>query len=449
MAAVLRAQHAPGAVFGQQEITDTIAPVWPGGATLNLVGKTDTTITVEASANATDNVGVAGYEWSFDNGSSYPFTSLTKTFPYEALTKITLYPLRVRAYDGAGNRSAHLPLSVTTYREGALASDVIANTAPGGGSAAGWLHDLALISATGDWLSYVILSGPTPGGGTLTANPDGSSSYTGPDAATLTIQRYVNDTAESGTTTITLYDQSFTATVSGLSAVIRTATGSVNVTLIDPVATVAASVAGLASVIRTATGLIDVTLIALPSTVAADVAGVSSVIRTATGSVDVTLIALPLGTVSADVAGLASVVRLAVGSVTLSIEPPSGEFLNSAPPAAEVDLTVEQGTDYAQSFRRRDSAGVIIDLTGFAARMQVRRSVSARTFLLELTTENGGLVIDGPAGQITIAIRDDQTTGARWRRGRYDLELISPAGRISRFLFGRLELSREVTRVGD
>ena len=124
-------------------------------------------------------------------------------------------------------------------------------------------------------------------------------------------------------------------------------------------------------------------------------------------------------------------------------------FLESSAPAVEVDLLIEQGTDYAQSLRRRDAAGALIDLSGFTARMQVRQSVSSTIVLLNLTTENGGLVINGVAGELTIVIRDDQTIGVSWRRGRYDIELISPLGRISRLAFGRVELSREVTRAGD
>lgn len=37
----------------------------------------------------------------------------------------------------------------------------------------------------------------------------------------------------------------------------------------------------------------------------------------------------------------------------------------------------------------------VLDLTGCTARMQIRNKVSSPDILCELTTENGGIVIDG------------------------------------------------------
>lgn len=187
---------------------DTTLPEWPAGTTLGASNKTDTTVTLTASADATDNVAVAGYEWSSDNGASYPFTSLTKTFQFTALTALTSYPFKSRAYDAAGNKSAAISLTTSTYRAGDTAANILANTGPVGGNPAGFLYAFASTVTSTDWLSYTILSGPTPAGGTLTANPDGTFTYVGPDAAVMVIQPEVNGSNAAETITVTLYDQS-------------------------------------------------------------------------------------------------------------------------------------------------------------------------------------------------------------------------------------------------
>lgn len=187
---------------------DTTSPTWPGGTTLGASNKTDTTVTLTTSADATDNVAVAGYEWSSDDGASYPFTSLTKTFQFTALSALNSYQFKSRAYDAAGNKSAAISLTTSTYRAGDTAANILANTGPVGGNPAGFLYAFASTVSSTDWLSYTIVSGPTPSGGTLDASPDGTFTYVGPDAATLVIQPEVNGANAAETITVTLYDQS-------------------------------------------------------------------------------------------------------------------------------------------------------------------------------------------------------------------------------------------------
>lgn len=87
------------------------------------------------------------------------------------------------------------------------------------------------------------------------------------------------------------------------------------------------------------------------------------------------------------------------------------------------------------------------DFTGWAARMQVRASVTSTTVLLELTTENGGISLDLMPGFITLTMTDEEaSTKLTWRRGLYQLELIPPGGEAFRFLEGEIEVSPELTR---
>ena len=87
-----------------------------------------------------------------------------------------------------------------------------------------------------------------------------------------------------------------------------------------------------------------------------------------------------------------------------------------------------------------------IDLTGCTARMQVRSEIESPTVLLELTTENGGIVIDGPAGKLTLRISPTATAAITWESGVWDLEVVHPSGDVTRLVQGSISVSREVTR---
>lgn len=63
---------------------------------------------------ATDETGVAGYEVSYDSGSTYADVGNVLSYTKIGLTQTTTYNTRVRAYDAAGNRATPLALSVTT-----------------------------------------------------------------------------------------------------------------------------------------------------------------------------------------------------------------------------------------------------------------------------------------------------------------------------------------------
>jgi hypothetical protein len=65
--------------------------------------------------------------------------------------------------------------------------------------------------------------------------------------------------------------------------------------------------------------------------------------------------------------------------------------------------------------------------------------------MITLTTENGGVEIDGDEGKITIRMSDSDTAGLT-SSGVYDLEIIDAGGNVSRVIQGTFTLSLEVTR---
>lgn len=84
-----------------------------------------------------------------------------------------------------------------------------------------------------------------------------------------------------------------------------------------------------------------------------------------------------------------------------------------------------------------------VDLTGAAARMQIRAQLGGQV-LLELATDNGGLAITGP-GTITRTLSATQTAALAWTDAVYDLEVQYPDGTVQRYLQGAVTVSREVT----
>lgn len=116
-------------------------------------------------------------------------------------------------------------------------------------------------------------------------------------------------------------------------------------------------------------------------------------------------------------------------------------------PAGKYDLVVEQGTTFRREFRKQNADGTPFNLTGWTARMQVRRRQNpAGTPLLDLTNTNGGLVLNGPAGSVTVVMSATQTAALPAERAIYDLELVAAGGDVERFIHGNVLVLAEVTR---
>lgn len=124
--------------------------------------------------------------------------------------------------------------------------------------------------------------------------------------------------------------------------------------------------------------------------------------------------------------------------------------------AGTYNFTCEQGSTFTRLIELEEPDLVAdptgntftpIDINGYSARMQVRRTIDSTSYLVYLTTENGGLTIN-PAdadNQIVISMADEVTASIS-TSGVYDLEIESPEGVVSRILQGVFTLSPEVTR---
>lgn len=125
---------------------------------------------------------------------------------------------------------------------------------------------------------------------------------------------------------------------------------------------------------------------------------------------------------------------------------------------ASCDIIVTQGADNAYAFRYSTRTGNVttpVDLTGWSARAQLRRTWGGEIWL-SLTntdgitlTDTGGVVVDIPA-----AVTEDPAWNTRLKvtggepqaRGVWDLELINPDGHVTRLVQGTVTVSPDVTR---
>ena len=113
-------------------------------------------------------------------------------------------------------------------------------------------------------------------------------------------------------------------------------------------------------------------------------------------------------------------------------------------PAGIYHFTCEQGSTFTRDIEVTNFDDSIRSLAGFTARMQVRKDLEASTSLIELTTENGRIVVTPNTGTVSLTISAADTAALQFS-GIYDLELIGGTGVIERLLQGNFNLDANVT----
>jgi hypothetical protein len=114
--------------------------------------------------------------------------------------------------------------------------------------------------------------------------------------------------------------------------------------------------------------------------------------------------------------------------------------------ANQYDLTIKQGETLSISAVWRDSAGDLINLSGYSAAMTLRTAYAESGTVLYLATTNGGISL-AAAGTITITAAATATSALSAPGfGVYDLELRSGGSAVTRLLEGGYVITPEVTR---
>jgi hypothetical protein len=127
-------------------------------------------------------------------------------------------------------------------------------------------------------------------------------------------------------------------------------------------------------------------------------------------------------------------------STTIDLSPAVRNLVIEQGQSAEINWAVTQGA-------------TPMNLTGFTARLQVRRTVADATTLINCTLANGKLVwVSQAGGTFKLVLVPADTTSLLFKKGEdsidavYDLELESGAGVVYKVCKGSFTINREVTR---
>ncbi|MBD8725769.1 hypothetical protein IFT43_20605 [Oxalobacteraceae sp. CFBP 13708] len=108
------------------ETADTTAPLMTGDITVSGITTSGAALSCPA---ATDAVGVAGYEYSIDGGTSYTvIANAARSVTVSGRPTGTAHAVRMRAFDAAGNRATPLSASFTTLVQQPAQNAVSAST---------------------------------------------------------------------------------------------------------------------------------------------------------------------------------------------------------------------------------------------------------------------------------------------------------------------------------
>jgi hypothetical protein len=113
--------------------------------------------------------------------------------------------------------------------------------------------------------------------------------------------------------------------------------------------------------------------------------------------------------------------------------------------AETVNFNIDQGTTFNRRVTLTVSASdtTPINITGFTARMMIKRKKSDATAVMSLTSSDG-ITITGSSGRIDIALTATQTALLSGTYV-YDLELIT-GSEVTRLFQGSITVDSEVTR---
>lgn len=112
------------------------------------------------------------------------------------------------------------------------------------------------------------------------------------------------------------------------------------------------------------------------------------------------------------------------------------------------NIVADQGSTLSRIIYYKDPAKKPIKLRGYTAKMQVRPTESSSEVLLELTTENGGILLGEQDGSIKLSVEDTVMIDIPEGIYVYDLELIAPSADlyVYKLLKGNFAVRSEVTR---
>lgn len=92
------------------------------------------------------------------------------------------------------------------------------------------------------------------------------------------------------------------------------------------------------------------------------------------------------------------------------------------------NITIRRGATFELPLVWGSSKTTPYDLTGYTAASHIRLKIGASEVQVEMTTQNGRIVIDPLKGKITLKLSPATTSSIKITSGVWDLVMISPGG---------------------
>jgi len=109
--------------------------------------------------------------------------------------------------------------------------------------------------------------------------------------------------------------------------------------------------------------------------------------------------------------------------------------------AAVSNFYIDQGADFSTIISLTDSNGDVLNLSGYTALAQIRKTYGSTTIAGTFTT-----VLSADSGQLTMSLTDVATTAMTSGRYVYDVLLTDGSGDKTRVLEGQAILTPGVSR---
>lgn len=109
--------------------------------------------------------------------------------------------------------------------------------------------------------------------------------------------------------------------------------------------------------------------------------------------------------------------------------------------AIKANLIVDQGTDYSTTVNLTDDNDNIVDLTGYTAAGQIRKTYTSSNAV------NFGIVLESSNGVVRMSLTDTQTAAMAAGRYVYDVFVTNAANTTSRIVEGIVTITPRSTRL--
>lgn len=113
--------------------------------------------------------------------------------------------------------------------------------------------------------------------------------------------------------------------------------------------------------------------------------------------------------------------------------------------AGELNIVTKVGTTFNLPLTWKDENGVVIDITGYSAAMQIRDSINDTGTPLLSLTDGSGITLGGAAGTIDIVISKTQNNFGQ-KTLFYDLIMTDTLGQDTMLIKGTFTSKPKVTK---